>query len=90
MRRLLLSLVSLGCFGTAILGSLGMIAPAAEDRLGKLEWQTREDRLDAERRMTRVETWKDETEWEVHVTLAGVGALILERAFFGRRRGKEA
>jgi hypothetical protein len=90
IRRLILFVVSLGCFALSISGAVSMMVPPTEDRLGKLEWQSTESRLDTERRMTRLETWQSETEWEIHGTLAGVGALILERAFSRRARSRAA
>jgi hypothetical protein len=89
-----LGLVSLSvlCFFLALGGAVGVYvssaasSPSVEGRLSAVEADAAGIRLDTEHRMTRLETWQAETQWEIHGTLAGVGGLILERAFSGRRR----
>ncbi len=46
----------------------------------------RSTQIETEHRLTSLETWEHETQWEIHGTLGGVAALVLERAF-GRKKG---
>jgi hypothetical protein len=44
-------------------------------------------KLDCEHRLTELEAWKTEAQWEQHAIAAGVGGLLLEVLLrFGKRR----